>query len=555
MLYQPSYPKPYLTDIDATKQNNFECLVNAEGGTSVKKYNLTISDLNGASVYNSGIITVSAPVYSDNVLTMPVPSNSGMQNGMDYTWRVALYEDNPNIWVVYGTIQSSPASTKTDIYIRKSYLIKTGMYLKIRNETQKITAYDASTGKATVSPGFSTLTPSSGMTYNVYSDNVVSSDIFFQARTTPVLTINTVPSTVNSKSYTFTGAYTQAEGVNWKYYQWNIYNADGGVINTSNRIDTGEIKYYYDGFFNGERYGVSLSIETQDSMSIETDIIYFNVSYAEPDITNSPSATVNCNNNAVELTWSPPLINQGISDTGTSSVYEFVPNFPFPGGSSVKIQSEHNLHWYIGSENNPVYVPYESTTYINWSAPTGNFSGVVYEQIGEPIELLTISSISPAQCKTGDKYYNTKDKLIYTAIDTNQWGNNGITPIDTNMYYSKDTQKRYLWNPTTEMLSETEEEVPRYTVSYSKGAFTYEIKNIGIDITGSIVISEIGDKWLLQPTGADLKQSYIWDDTARWNDRLYWTETKGSGLSTNVFKLILLPTELQVVANRIPSAS
>lgn len=554
MLYQPSYPKPYLTDIDATQSNNFECLINAEGGTQVIKYNLTISDLNGNQIYTSGVTSLSTPLYSDQILTMEVPSTSGMENGLDYTWKVALYEAQPNIWVAYGTIQSDPVSTSTNIYIRKSYLIQQGMYLKIQNEIREITSYDSSTGLAIVSQAFSTV-PASGVNYNVYSDNVVSNDIFFQARTTPTLTINSIPDTINSKSYNFVGTYTQAEGVNYKYFQWTIYNSDGVAINTSNQIDTGAIEYYYDGFFNGETYGVSLYLENQDGVTVSTDIVYFNVSYLEPDITNSPSAQVDCNNNAIVVSWSPPLINQGIAEgTGSEPYYNLVANQPFEGGSSVNINSGASIYWWIGAENNPVNLPYESTTYFNWTVPSGDFSGTVYEQVGEYVNLLTMTNIAPAQCNTGDQYYNIKDKLIYTAIDTNQWSNNGTSPNESNMYYTLDTNTKYLWNNTTLTMSETTEDLPSYIITYSKGVFYYTITNIGVNINGSVVVADVEDKWLLQPLNADPKQIYIWNDNSNWDDDLYWTETKASELTKNWFKLILLPTELQVIANPIPTS-
>lgn len=555
MLYQPSYPKPYLTDIDATQSNNFECLINAEGGTQVIKYNLTISDLNGNQIYTSGVTSLSTPLYSDQILTMEVPSTSGMENGLDYTWKVALYEADPNIWVAYGTVQEDPVSTATDIYIRKSYLIQEGMYLKIQNETKLITSYDSSTGLAVVESAFSTV-PTSGVNYNVYADNVVSNDIFFQARTTPTLSINTIPSTINAKSYTFEGTYSQAEGVNYKYFQWTVYNSNGISINTSNQIDTGAIQYYYDGFFNGETYGVSLYLENQDGVTLNTEIVYFNVSYLEPDITNSPNAQVNCDNNAIEVVWSPPLINQGIAvGSGSSPYYDLVADQPFEGGSSVNINTDSYIYWWIGAENNPVDLPYESTTYINWTVPSGDFSGTVYEQVGEYVNLLTISNVAPAQCSTGDQYYNSKDKLIYTAIDTNQWSNNGTEPSETNMYYTLDTETKYLWNSSTLTMAETTENLPSYVITYSKGVFYYTIINIGVNISGSVVISDVADLWLLQPLTSDPKQIYVWDDNAVWDDNLYWTETKASELSKNWFKLILLPTELQVVPNLIPSTT
>ena len=97
MLYQPSYPYPYLSDIDATDDNTFYCYINAEGGTTVNAYNYTITDLSGQQIYKSEKQTLATPLYSQQVLYMSVPKTSGMINGRDYVWRVQLYESNEDI--------------------------------------------------------------------------------------------------------------------------------------------------------------------------------------------------------------------------------------------------------------------------------------------------------------------------------------------------------------------------------------------------------------------------------------------------------------------------
>lgn len=557
MLYEPSYPQPYLNDIDVTKENTFSCYINAEGGTQVTQYNLFILDLNGNQIYTTGIQQLSTGLYSGQTLDVTVPDNTttNLENGVDYVWKVTLYESNPSIWVVYGTIQSDPVSTETNIYIRKTYLIQSGMFLKIRNEIRLISTYDSETGLAVVAAPFSSA-PTSGLSYNVYSNNVTSNEYFFQARTSPTLSIDNVVDTIENKSYTFTGTYTQPEGVNYKYFQWFVYDANGWIIDQSDRINSGAISFSYDGFLNGETYGIQLLVENQDNSTLETEIEYFNVSYAEPDITNSPEAMVNCTNNSVEVFWSPPLINAGVAEgTGEEPYYDLVPNQPFQGGSSVNIHNGASIYWYIGSQNNPVDLNYESTTYINFTVPSGSFDGVIYKQEGVYVDLLTISGVAPAQCEVGDKYYNNRTKLVYTAVGENQWSSNGETPSTTNMYRTLDTNKTYLWNTQTEILEETDQPNSSYTVSYSKGVFYYDIINIGVDIHGSVKVADLQDLWLLQPLNADPEQSYVWVDDETWNDARYWTESTESILNKNWFKLTLLPTGLQVIVNPIPDAA
>lgn len=129
MLYQPSYPSPYLSDVDGEHVNEFSCYINADGGTAVTAYRYQISDLNGIKLYTSSVISVQ-PVYAGEILTFNVPTSAGLVNGLDYTWNITLYEANPDIWITYGTVQSGD-NTTTQVYLRPSFLIQAGMYLNI----------------------------------------------------------------------------------------------------------------------------------------------------------------------------------------------------------------------------------------------------------------------------------------------------------------------------------------------------------------------------------------------------------------------------------------
>ena len=148
MLYQPSYPYPYLSDIDATDDNTFYCYINAEGGTTVNAYNYTITDLSGQQIYKSEKQTLATPLYSQQVLYMNVPKTSGMINGRDYVWRVQLYESNADIWVAFGTVQEGE-NTTTRLYLRKNYLAQSGDWIVINSQKVRISEYSSETGSET----------------------------------------------------------------------------------------------------------------------------------------------------------------------------------------------------------------------------------------------------------------------------------------------------------------------------------------------------------------------------------------------------------------------
>ncbi len=545
MLYQPSYPYPYLSDIDATDNNTFYCYINAEGGTTVNAYNLTINDLSGQQIYTTNKQTISTPLYSQQVLYINVPSSSGMINGRDYVWNVQLYESNADIWVAFGTVQEGE-NTATKLYLRKNYLVQSGDYIVINSQKVKMTSYSSETGIAELATPLSAI-PTQGTTYNIYSDNVKSVDYLFYARSAASLSIDNVPQTLDSKSYTFTGTYTQAQGINYKYFIWTLYNELEQLIATTGEVSTGNIAYTFDGFASGETYGIGLTLENQDGTILSVPVQYFNVEYQLPEAYSKPNAEADCNRDAVRIFWTPLLINNGVAEGTSETKYSYVYNQPYDGGSSVRIYDGCDITWDIGSENATAYFNYESTTYLNWSTTNAKFSGILYKQEGVPTNLIAISPTAPQTANVDDRYYNPNDNLIYTAIAENVWGSVGEVPLSNAMYKLTTTGQLYIYNGTT--LETTTYQPPSYTVSYDTGVFYYTIVNGDINKTGSVRVADIQTMWLLQPENADPQQAYAWVDDDRWLDNLFWTESTQSFIDKFWFKIALLPTGIQVVAN------
>lgn len=96
------------------------------------------------------------------------------------------------------------------------------------------------------------------------------------------------------------------------------------------------------------------------------------------------------------------------------------------------------------------YVPQTSVGVANGVAGLGADGKVPSSQlpsyVDDVIELNTMAATAPATCETGDKYYNTTDKLIYTATATNTWGTTGETPDTGVIYVAKDTNASYRWS-------------------------------------------------------------------------------------------------------------
>ena len=69
--------------------------------------------------------------------------------------------------------------------------------------------------------------------------------------------------------------------------------------------------------------------------------------------------------------------------------------------------------------------------------------------IDNNVELLDVTDTAPSECSTGDKYYNTEDNLIYTAVDTDTWSSTGDQPKSGVFYIVFSKQSNYVYDGTT----------------------------------------------------------------------------------------------------------
>lgn len=65
------------------------------------------------------------------------------------------------------------------------------------------------------------------------------------------------------------------------------------------------------------------------------------------------------------------------------------------------------------------------------------------------IELIGVEKTAPTECTTGDKYFNTTDKKIYTATADNTWGETGETPLRGILYVIISSQTSYYYDGDT----------------------------------------------------------------------------------------------------------
>lgn len=339
MIYQPRNVSPSQKSIDGTVLNNyFSMEVNTND--KVVGYELTILNWDNTTRYVQDKVTLSTSLYNGDTLSFLIPSSAllaNLENGFDYKWYVKLYQDTANMYITYGIIQA--VNSSTEIELQKNINIKAGMSLKCNNELRTITAYSDTTGIATIESAF-TNTVLVGTQYQVYSDFIQTvPEYILHVRKTPIVEIADVPSEVTTKNYTFTGTYTQTDGVPLTYHNWTLGIVDKDssliytIVQTTGKVYNCNLTYTYDGLKNGVNYVIVL--ETENEFGITNYVQkYFTVVYNEIEYLEKPSAKVDYSKNAIQLDWvaptefSPKAWNTNITsgsilpgEIGTNSFY------------------------------------------------------------------------------------------------------------------------------------------------------------------------------------------------------------------------------------------
>lgn len=201
-------------------------------------------------------------------------------------------------------IPTQDYNTSTQIYLQRNINIKDGMYLQIGNEKKQISSYESINGLAVVSSAFSGV-PAAGTAYSIYSDFIeMTPENMLYVRATPTLSITGASATLTTKSGSFTGTYSQANGVPLVYYLWNLYSIDSNGLNlvkTSKKTYSANIQFSYDGFKNGETYSLVLVCENEFGIVVDTEETFL-VSYDEITYDEQPTA-VQTNEQGIRVSW------------------------------------------------------------------------------------------------------------------------------------------------------------------------------------------------------------------------------------------------------------
>lgn len=337
MIYQPRNVTPTKKSVDIRVLNQ-HLTMEISTNSSVIAYQLFILDWNNSQRYNGSKVNLSTPLYNGDTLyiEIPAPSISYLENGNDYKWYVYLYQEEANMYITNGIIQSVDSNSK--LTIQQNINIMPGMYFKYGGDSIKITSYSAETGVVVLESAPS-LTPTAGTTYTIYSDFIKTTpEYILYAREMPTVSITNAPTTLTTKSYTFNATYSQADNEPIISHRWLIGIPSGNgtfeVVYDTGDVYNANLSFTYDAFRSGIQYLAELEVTSTYENIGYSGFIYFNVEYETLEYLEQPVARLDCNKNAIQIDWvaptdfAPSLIDNNIysgniqpGTMGTNSFY------------------------------------------------------------------------------------------------------------------------------------------------------------------------------------------------------------------------------------------
>lgn len=152
--------------------------------------------------------------------------------------------------------------------------------------------------------------------WNSLNETATSEWATVKASSTPLGTFTNLSGTIGNANYTFSGSYSQAQGVGLKTWQMILYNVYDEIIGDSGLIYSETIEHEFSGLDNGNTYKIELQVRSQDNLLATTGKLSFQVSFDVPKTAVALTANKIEALAGVELLWSVTQI-LGKSDSST----------------------------------------------------------------------------------------------------------------------------------------------------------------------------------------------------------------------------------------------
>ena len=338
MLNQPSNISPDEINgsgcVDITQGLTVSWQVSGDSPMSACQITLYKNDTASTKLYSTGKTALSKPwwgvnyagdtLFYETSIGAAAMASAGMANGSEYKMLIVQWFASNDNGILYTATETVSAGKYYFQINDSEYAVFTldqalsagdSIRYSIKNHTLSVTAngffYTLTVIKATEASG----TLLTGTVYSNGDEYVLqTTPALFLARSAPALAINTIPSPVAVKSYSFTATYSQEQGDPLNWVRWQIAdkgNTDNPFLDTGKISGTGELRVDYNGFLTGNSYAIRCMIETANGVDAATDWVEFAVSYTVSETTGIVTACQLANEPCVYIKWTPDALAQG----------------------------------------------------------------------------------------------------------------------------------------------------------------------------------------------------------------------------------------------------
>lgn len=316
-----------------------------------------------------------------NVINHQLPTNV-LENGKSYKWSVTLYWSTSGDYTkdeeIDGKLTSVEcyfdARKRPVVYLKNLEQVFTIPYNYVKIATDTSFLYDDADGnqvKKELKAGETVLflhKDANDENY-AYIRTVDENNVYIYGD----IPINTLENEglyeegvqdlyeLQSKYVTFIGGYEQEQHVSISYFRWVLsklqYDSEevDEIVEDTGMIPSIDVKFFYDGFLNGEKYSIKLYVQTLDNVEAESIEYKFKVQYIDISIENMVNAENSPIEHGIIVEWSNLRLIQGEVIGG----YSYTDDLPNESQTSMSLEEGSTLT-FDEDKGNPLS--------IDWSA-------------------------------------------------------------------------------------------------------------------------------------------------------------------------------------------
>ena len=321
-----------------------------------------------------------------NVISHQLPINV-LKNGKSYKWSVTLYWSTSGDYTQDDKIDGKLTSVecyfdarkRPEVYLKNLEQVFTIPYNYVEIATETSFAYEDKDGHEQIkelSAGEKVLFlhRATDNKNSAYIRTVDDENVYIYG----VIPVESLVNTglyeegiqklyeLQSKYVTFIGGYEQEQHVSISYFRWVLsklqYDTEEvvEVVEDTGMIPSIDVKFFYDGFLNGEKYSIKLYVQTLDNVEAESVEYKFKVQYIDISIENMINAENSPIEHGIIVEWSNLRLIQGDVIGG----YSYTDDLPNDSQTSISLEEGTTLT-FDQDKGNPLSVDWEANHIIS----------------------------------------------------------------------------------------------------------------------------------------------------------------------------------------------